>query len=116
MTKGGILDSIELFNLHTHQLSSFGTLNNPVGMHVGGFLNGTPFYCGGDSSLTTPEGSCYKFYQSWKKVIIIFYFICVFSTVECVKNKINRHEIKILQEIKGLIIEDYFFNNLFENT
>ena len=36
---GIIFDSVELFNLQTNQTSSFGTLNYPVALHVGGFLN-----------------------------------------------------------------------------
>jgi hypothetical protein len=67
------LNSVELFNLRTNQSSSFGILNNPVSRHVGGLMNGTPFYCGGDSTLASPEGSCFKFNLSWKKVIIISY-------------------------------------------
>jgi hypothetical protein len=69
------LTSVDLFNLRTNQSTSFGTLTNPVGVHTGGFINGYPFYCGGQPSHPgTPENSCYKFDQSWKKVIIRWYF------------------------------------------
>jgi hypothetical protein len=58
------LDSVELFNLQTNQPTEFVKMSNKVTLATGGFMNGYPFYCGGEPGLD----SCYKFEQSWQKV------------------------------------------------
>ncbi len=73
VNNSGSLDSVEMFNLHTKQSSSFGILKSPVTVHVGGIFDGIPFYCGGGLSLASAVDSCYKFDQSWKKVIILYF-------------------------------------------
>ena len=94
----GALNSVELLNLRTNQSTSFGTLTNPTRNHVGGILNGFPFYCGGDSTIASPENSCFKFDQSWKKVILILYllFQWMFSNIVNVQNEFNRKQCILL--------------------
>ena len=68
----GNVDSVELFNINTHQSCLFGNMPNKVSAAVGGVLNGFPVLCGGfNPDWTKPQASCYKYQNSWIPVTII---------------------------------------------
>ena len=66
--EGGYLDTVELFNIQTHQSCNFGTLPYYVIGLAGGVLDGVPVFCGGESYTTQYENRCYKFEKSWSLV------------------------------------------------
>jgi len=68
----GVLDSVELFNIDTHQSCNFGKMPVKVSSSVGGVLNGFPVFCGGFyPTWATPQSSCYKYQNSWTQVNLI---------------------------------------------
>ena len=63
-----MFDSVELFNIQTHQSCSFGTMPYAATALVGGALNGVPVLCGGKTNAGTFENRCFKYDKSWKQV------------------------------------------------
>ncbi len=65
---GAYLDSVELFNIQTHQSCNFGKIPYYVIGLAGGVLDGIPVFCGGESNNAQYEKRCYKYEIFWSPV------------------------------------------------